>query len=43
MEKERVLLEKYKNSPGVYFLKHVNNSIVKFGSSKNISTRLKNP
>ena len=41
IEKEKMLLEKHKGKSGVYFLKDTLIKIVKFGSSKNVTERVK--
>jgi prophage antirepressor-like protein len=40
-EREAHLLERHKNKSGVYFLKHLFDPIVKFGSSNNVTDRIK--
>lgn len=40
-ERETHLLDKHKDKSGVYFLKHLFDPIVKFGSSNNITKRIK--
>jgi sulfur relay (sulfurtransferase) DsrC/TusE family protein len=40
-EREAHLLDKHKNKSGVYFLKHMFDPIVKFGSSNNVTDRIK--
>ena len=40
-ERERHLIDKHKNKPGVYFMKHLIEPIIKFGSASNITRRIK--
>lgn len=40
-EREKHLLEKYQDKPGIYFMKHIVEPVVKFGCSSNITERIK--
>ena len=39
--KETLLIDKHKGKPGVYFMKHMIDKIVKFGCSDNVTQRIK--
>jgi hypothetical protein len=41
VDKEQRLLLQYSEASGVYFLRHMNDNIIKIGSTKNITKRLK--
>jgi hypothetical protein len=40
-EREKHLLEKHKDASGIYFMKHMFKNVLKFGSSSNVTNRIK--